>query len=58
MTNPNQDPPFEGGSQPVRERAPEMPAGGRNVVQTVVMIVGVLVLLAALLWVLVPIISS
>lgn len=54
MDNRNQEPPFEGGSQPVPEHPPEMPSGGRSVMQTVVLIVGVLVILAAVLWLLVP----
>lgn len=54
MENRNQEPPFEGGSQPVPEHPPETPTGGRSVMQTVVVVVGVLVLLAAALWLLVP----
>jgi hypothetical protein len=54
VENRNEDPPFEGGSQPVPEHRPETPTGGRSVMQTVVVIVGVLVLLAAALWLLVP----
>lgn len=54
MDDRMKEPPFEGGSQPVPERPPEMPAEGRSVGQTVVVIVGVLVLLAALLWLFVP----
>ena len=58
MTNSNDDPPFEGGSQPVPERASEVPGAGRSVMQTVAVIVGVLVVLACVLWLLVPIIAS
>lgn len=54
MAEKREEPPFEGGSQPVPENRPEMGTGGRSVAQTVVVIVGVLVLLAALLWLLVP----
>lgn len=49
-----EDPPFEGGSQPVPENPPEVPTGGRTVGQTVIIIVGVLVVLAAILWLVVP----
>jgi hypothetical protein len=49
-----EDPPFEGGSQPVRERPPEAPAAGWSVMQTVVVVIAVLVVLAALLWIAVP----
>ena len=54
MADKRREPPFEGGSQPVPENPPEMSTGGRSVAQTVVVIVGVLVLLAAVLWLLVP----
>ncbi len=54
MADEREDPPYEGGSQPVPEHRPEVPTGGRSVAQTVVVIVGVLVLLAAVLWLLVP----
>jgi len=49
-----EEPPFEGGSQPVPENPPEMRTGGRSVAQAVVLIVGALVILAAILWLLVP----
>jgi hypothetical protein len=48
------DPPFEHGSQPVPERTPEVPKGGRTVIQTIVVVIGAIVLLAALIWILVP----
>ncbi len=54
MATPNEDPPFEGGAQPVKERPPEVPGGGRSVMQTVVIVIGVLALLAALIWIVVP----
>jgi hypothetical protein len=38
----------------VQEHRPEQPSGGRTVMQTVVVVIGVLVLLAALLWIVVP----
>lgn len=47
-------PPFEGGSQPVQERPPEKPGPARSGMQIVVVILAVLVLLAALLWIVVP----
>jgi hypothetical protein len=50
----DEEAPFEGGSQPVREHPPEMPTGGRSVMQTVVVVIAVLVVVAALLWLLVP----
>jgi hypothetical protein len=48
------DPPFDGGSQPVQERPPDKPTAAGSVMQTVVIVIGVLVLLAALLWLVVP----
>lgn len=54
MTEGDREPPFEGGSQPVRERPPEVAGGGRTVAQTVVIVVGALVVLAAILWLVVP----
>jgi hypothetical protein len=50
----NEEPPFEGGSQPVPESRPEMPGPGRSTLQVVVIGIGVLVVLLALLWILVP----
>jgi hypothetical protein len=51
---PRDEHPFEGGSQPVKERPPEVPSGGRTVVQKTVTAIAVLVVLAAVLWILVP----
>jgi hypothetical protein len=48
------EPPFEGGSQPVSERPSTVPKAGRTVGQTIVIAIAVLVVLAALLWILVP----
>jgi hypothetical protein len=48
------EPPFEGGAQPVPEHPPEMPQNGRSVVQTIVIILAVLAVVAALLWIVVP----
>lgn len=46
--------PSEGGAHPVEDHPAEVPTGGRTVLQTVVLVVGGLVILAALLWLLVP----
>ena len=46
-----QEKPFQGGSQPVTERPPEVPSAGRSVLQWVVIIVAVLVVLAGVLYV-------
>jgi flagellar biogenesis protein FliO len=54
----NDQPPFEGGSQPVPERQPEMPQAGRTVGQTIVVVIGVIVLIAALAWILVPLLGT
>ena len=51
MANPKSDPPFEGGSQPVPERPPEVPSGGRSVMQTIVLIVAGLSIVAAVVYV-------
>lgn len=47
----NEEPPFEGGSQPVVEHPPEVPTAGRSVMQWVVIIVAALVVLAGVLYV-------
>lgn len=54
MDDRERERPFEGGSQPVRERPTEPASGGRTVGQTVVIVVGVLVVLAGILWLVVP----
>lgn len=54
MVERDREPPFESGSQPVPEHPPEVPTGGRSVGQTVVIVVGVLVVLAGILWLVVP----
>lgn len=54
MDDRKSEPPFEGGSQPVPEHRPEVPSGGRTVAQTVAIVIGALVVLAALLWFVVP----
>lgn len=54
MADRDREPPFEGGSQPVPEHPPERAGAGRTVAQTVVIVVGALVLLAAILWLVVP----
>jgi hypothetical protein len=48
------EPPFEGGSQPVQERPAEVPKGGRTVGQMIIVAIAVLALLAAILWIVVP----
>ena len=45
---------FQGGAQPVTERRPEAPLPGWSIAQTIVVVVGVLAVVAALIWVLVP----
>lgn len=52
------EPPYEGGSQPVPENPPEVPHGGRSALQTIVIAVGALVVLAALLWLLIPLLAG
>jgi hypothetical protein len=47
-------PPYEGGSQPVPERPTPPPSGGSSVTQTVILIIGALAVIAAILWILVP----
>jgi len=49
--------PFEGGSQPVTENPQDVPAGGRTAMQTVVIAIAVLVVLAGLAWLLIPLVS-
>ncbi|MEX0912394.1 MAG: hypothetical protein WD737_03725 [Gemmatimonadota bacterium] len=51
---PIDEPPFEGGAQPVREQRPEVPSGGRTAAQMAVLIIAVLAILAAVLWFAVP----
>jgi len=52
------EPPFEGGSQPVRDTPPEVAGPGRSVMQGVVIGIGVLAVLGMLLWFLIPILQS
>jgi hypothetical protein len=52
------EPPYEGGSQPVPEHPPEVSHGGRTAMQTVVIVIGALVLLAAILWILIPLLGT
>lgn len=54
MAERREDPPFEGGAQPVPENPPEVPTRGRTVMQTVVVVVAALVVVAAILWLVVP----
>ena len=46
----SEEPPFEGGAQPVKEQPPEVPTPGRSVMQVLVMAVSALVVLAAVLY--------
>jgi hypothetical protein len=48
--DPKDEPPFDGGAQPVPERPPEVPTPGRSAMQYVVIIVAALVLLAGVLY--------
>ncbi|MDB4951212.1 MAG: hypothetical protein JWM27_3861 [Gemmatimonadetes bacterium] len=41
---------YEGGSQPVRERPPEVPGPGRGAMQIVVLAIAAMVVLGALMW--------
>jgi hypothetical protein len=54
----DREPPFEGGSQPVQERPTGIEGGGRTAMQTVVLVIAALVVLAGLLWFLVPILTA
>ena len=55
MSVDDDDPPFDHGSQPVVERPTEPPGTGSAISQTIIYIIGAVVLIAALLWLLVPI---
>lgn len=46
--------PREDGTEPVQEHPPEVPGPGRTPMQYAVIVLGVLVLLAALLWFFLP----
>lgn len=54
MGDREREPEFEGGSQPVPEHPPEVATVGRSIAQTVIIVVGLLVVLAAVLWLVVP----
>ncbi|HEV2148254.1 MAG TPA: hypothetical protein VGR37_12690 [Longimicrobiaceae bacterium] len=58
MSTPDHEPPFEGGSQPVPHVKDEVPTGGRSVGQTVAVVLGVLAVLAALVWFLSPVLAD
>jgi hypothetical protein len=49
------EPPFEGGAQPVPEIPPDMPGAGHTFWRTVMVVIAVLVIIAAIAWVLTPI---
>ncbi|HUE95225.1 MAG TPA: hypothetical protein VMN39_01110 [Longimicrobiaceae bacterium] len=46
--------PFEGGAQPVSQHRAEVPHVGRTVGQTIVIAIAIVVVLAAILWLVVP----
>lgn len=46
----DREPRYQGGSQPVPEHRSEVPGPGRGAMQTVVIVVAVLVLLAVVAW--------
>lgn len=50
MAEPREGPPFQGGSQPVQERPPEVPGPGRSAMQFVVLAIAAMVVLASLMW--------
>jgi hypothetical protein len=52
------EPPYEGGAQPVQENPQDVPTGGRTAMQTVVIAIAVLVVLAGLAWFLIPLVST
>ncbi len=44
------EPPFEGGSQPVKQQPPEVPGPGRSAMQWFVIVLAVLLLLGSLVY--------
>lgn len=58
MDERENEPPYEGGAQPVPEHPTGVSGEGRGIMQTVVVVVAVLVLLAAVAWLLVPLIGG
>lgn len=48
--NDYDDPPFEGGSQPIREHPPEVASRGRLVFGAIVAVISIAVLVAGILW--------
>lgn len=58
MAENDEEPPFEGGAQPVKEQSKGIRGEGRGAMQTVVIVVAVLVVLAAVLWFLLPILNG
>ena len=58
MSTPDRDPPFEGGSQPVPQVKDEVPTSGRTVGQTVAVALGVIAVLAAVVWFLSPVLAG
>lgn len=58
MAEERDDPPFEGGSQPVPQHPEEVPQGGRGAMQAVIVVIAILVVIAVLIWLFVPIGAS
>jgi hypothetical protein len=54
----DQEPPYDGGSQPVEERPTGIEGTGRGGVQIVVLVLGAIVLIAAAAWLLVPLLGN
>ncbi|HEX5726729.1 MAG TPA: hypothetical protein VFX98_14735 [Longimicrobiaceae bacterium] len=50
MAPSDREPPFEGGSQPVPQRPPDMPSGRRSAGPFLIVLVTVLILLSGLVW--------
>lgn len=45
---------YEGGSERVKEKPEEVPKGGRTAGQVIILVIAALVVLAAVLWMVVP----
>jgi hypothetical protein len=51
------EPPFDGGSRPIREHPPEVATRGRLILRDVAVALAIVALLAAALWILIPILA-
>lgn len=51
MVRRDDDAPYEGGSQPVRELPPEVPGPGRSTMQFVVLALCAMVAVACVIWI-------